>query len=190
MSASEQVGVRCGERFSTYPSCSDGPCAPRSGLQELGVGAETASRCCRNSLEFLESSIATVPLGASAVPINWHWRGEEIAHVLRDSRAKVLLAHADLWPAVADSVPEEVSVVLVPGADGDRERAPAEVRWWPNWLEGNEPWAQAPERGPVSIIYTSGTTGRPKGVMITRQRTPASRRSLIGEISAAGASAR
>ena len=68
----------------------------------------------RNSIEFLEASIATVPLGASAVPINWHWRGEEIAHVLLDSGAKVLIVHDDLWPAIAASVPEGVAVVVVP----------------------------------------------------------------------------
>jgi acyl-CoA synthetase (AMP-forming)/AMP-acid ligase II len=73
----------------------------------------------RNSIEFLEASIATVPLGASAVPINWHWRSEEIAHVLSDSGAKALIAHADLWPEIAPSVPDGVAVVLAPARGED-----------------------------------------------------------------------
>ncbi len=96
--------------------------------------------------------------------------------------------HADLWPAIAASVPEGVQVILVP-ADGESPRPPdaslpAGAPWWPEWLAGHEPWAQPPEAAPVSIIYTSGTTGRPKGVV----RTPATdeqregTRALLGEI--------
>ena len=92
------------------PSCSGARCARARGLLDLGIGAgDRVALLLRNSIEYLEASIATVPLGASAVPINWHWRGEEIAHVLIDSRAKALVVHADLWPAIAPSVPEGVA---------------------------------------------------------------------------------
>jgi long-chain acyl-CoA synthetase len=57
-------------------------------------------------------------------------------------------------------------VIVVPTTTTDAQ-APADSQelWWPRWLEGNEPWAQAPLTAPPSIIYTSGTTGRPKGVV-------------------------
>jgi long-chain acyl-CoA synthetase len=178
-----QIGVRCGERFSTYPELFARAARAARGLHRLGVGAgDRVALLLHNSLEFLEASIATVPLGASAVPINWHWRGEEIAHVLDDSAAKVLVVHSDLWPGIAASVPDGLALVVVPG-EGAPEIPQRAVRW-PDWLEQNEPWAEAPETSPVSIIYTSGTTGRPKGVV----RTPASPeqrqavQGLIGEI--------
>jgi long-chain acyl-CoA synthetase len=185
VSSQERIGVRCGERFSGYRELFGRALRATSGLHELGVGAgDRVALLLRNSLEYLEASVATVPLGASAVPINWHWRGEEIAHVLSDSRAKVLIAHADLWPDVADSVPADVSVVLVPDAGGGPPAGSARAQQWPTWLAANEPWAQAPEQGPVSIIYTSGTTGRPKGVV----RSPATDeqraagQALLGEL--------
>jgi long-chain acyl-CoA synthetase len=185
VTANEQVGVRCGGRFSTYAELFGRALRATSGLAELGVGAgDRVALLLRNSTEFLEASIATVPLGASAVPINWHWRGEEIAHVLADSRAKVLIVHSDLWPAVAPSVPDGVAVVLVPGDEEAPAVAPADVGRWPEWLAASEPWAQPPERGPMSIIYTSGTTGRPKGV-VRAPTTDAQREAgstLIGEI--------
>ena len=84
----------------------------------------------RNSIEFLEASIATVPLGANAVPINWHWRGEEIAHVLTDSEAKVLVVHADLWPAIAQSVPDGLKLVVVAAEDGSPRRRASPTRRW------------------------------------------------------------
>jgi len=186
MDAEGQTGVRCGERFSTYPELFGRALRATGGLHALGVSAgDRVALLLRNSLEFLEASIATVPLGASAVPINWHWRAEEIAHVLRDSGAKVLIAHADLWPAIAAAVPESIVLVLVPGEEGEpRSEVAAGAHWWPQWLAASAPWQQPPETAPVSIIYTSGTTGRPKGVV----RSPATdeqrgaTQALLGEL--------
>jgi long-chain acyl-CoA synthetase len=187
----EQIGVRCGERFTSYPDLFGRALCATRGLHELGIGAgDRIALLLRNSIEFLEASIATVPLGASAVPINWHWRGDEIAHVLLDSRAKALVVHADLWAAIAPSVPDGLAVIVVPDGDAgslDADVAatlPAGALVWPDWLAANEPWAQPPEGAPVSIIYTSGTTGRPKGVV----RTPATdeqreaTQAMLGEI--------
>ena len=105
MSAQEETGVRCGASFSTYPEVFGRALRVAGGLNALGVGAgDRVALLLRNSIEFLEASIATAPFGASAVPINWHWRGDEIAHVLGDSGAKALIAHAGLWPAIGPSV--------------------------------------------------------------------------------------
>jgi long-chain acyl-CoA synthetase len=165
-----EIGVRCGDRFAAYPDLFAGALRATRGLHDLGLGAgDRVALLLRNSIEFLQASIATVPLGASAVPINWHWRGEEIAHVLRDSAARVLIAHADLVPAISASIPHGVAVVEVPadtadsGADG--AQAADATGSWAGWLARNQPWEQPPEGAPVSIIYTSGTTGRPKGVV-------------------------
>jgi long-chain acyl-CoA synthetase len=185
MDLQELVGVRCGGRFVTYPELFGHALRATRALHELGVGkGDRVATLLHNSIEFLEAAIATVPLGASAVPINWHWRGEEIAHVLRDSGAKVLIVHADLWPAIAASLPAGVAVVVIDAqpADAGTEALPdAAARngspdaavaplpagaWsWSALLAQCEPWEQPPEGAPVSIIYTSGTTGRPKGVV-------------------------
>src|SRR5271168_1326665 len=110
-----EIGVRCAGRFTTYPDLFGRALRASSGLLELGVGSgDRVALLLRNSIEFLEASIATAPLGASAVPINWHWRGEEVAYVLRDSRAKVLVLHADLWPSIAAAAPDGLALVLVP----------------------------------------------------------------------------
>jgi long-chain acyl-CoA synthetase len=192
MERREQPGVRCGERFRSYADLFARALRASSGLQELGIGAgDRVALLLRNSIEFLEASIATVPLGASAVPINWHWRAEEIAHVLADSGAKALIVHADLWPEVAASVPDSVAIVVVP-SDGASPELPGGACWWESWLEEAPPFAAAPEAPPVSIIYTSGTTGRPKGVV--RQTASESQReagrALLNEVFALGSEER
>jgi len=160
MEGSEEIGVRCGGGEAGYPELFGAALRASSGLAAAGVGAgDRVALLLRNSLEFLQASIATVPLGASAVPINWHWRGEEIAHVLADSGAKALVMHADLWPALEGRLPEGVALVAIGAGE-----VPGAIRW-EDWMEGMEPWQQAPEAAPISIIYTSGTTGKPKGVV-------------------------
>ncbi len=155
----EEARVRCGAEEVSYAELFGAALRATAGLAALGVGAgDRVALLLRNSLEFLEASIATVPLGASAVPINWHWRGEEIAHVLSDSGAKTLVLHADLWPSVAEHVPADVAPVVVGSGEVPGARS------WNEWMAG-EPWQEAPESAPVSIIYTSGTTGKPKGVV-------------------------
>ena len=185
MLAQGQIGVRCGGRFTTYPDMFGRALRATRGLLELGVGAgDRVALLLRNSIEFLEASIATVPLGASAVPINWHWRGDEVAHVLLDSGAKALVVHADLWPAIAPSVPAGLALVVVPAEGNGAADLPEGALRWSDWLAVNEPWEQPPEAPPASIIYTSGTTGRPKGVV----RTPATdaqregTQAMLGEI--------
>ena len=189
MGEDEEIGVRCGERFLSYPQLFGHALRATTGLSELGVGAgDRVALLLRNSIEFLEASIATVPLGASAVPINWHWRGEEIAHVLSDSGAKVLVLHSDLWPAIADSLPEGIALVVVEADEGAEGGTAAEmgpgVLEWSRWMAELAPSEQPPETAPVSIIYTSGTTGKPKGVV----RTPATdeqreaTQAMLGEI--------
>jgi long-chain acyl-CoA synthetase len=185
----EEPGVRCGAREVSYPELFGGALRVTRALHDLGVGAgDRVAMLLRNSIEFLQGSIATVPLGASAVPINWHWRGEEIAHVLTDSGARVLIAHEDLLAAVASAVPAGVTVITVPGerpspaAPAGTEPAADALSW--SELIAGEPWADAPESAPVSIIYTSGTTGRPKGVVrdaATEKQREATQQ-LLGEI--------
>jgi long-chain acyl-CoA synthetase len=188
MTRSASVGVRCGERFETYPELFAGALKASGGLNELGVGAgDRVALLLANSIEFLQASIATVPLGASAVPINFHWRAEEIAHVLLDSEAKALIVHADLWPEVAAHVPAGVATVVVPAdgaADGSSLAVPSGVRSWPQWLEDATPYGGVADAAPSSVIYTSGTTGRPKGV-VRRPRGDAEReaaRALISDL--------
>jgi len=178
-------GVSCDGRFVSYPELFGRALRATRGLHELGVGAgDRVALLLRNSIEFLEASIATAPLGAGAVPVNWHWRADEIAHVLTDSAAKVLIVHDELWPAIAAGVPDGIAVIAVPGASPQPPRLPAGALRWQDWLAGCEPWEQPPQAPPVSIIYTSGTTGRPKGVvrMPATEEQRAATQAMLGEI--------
>jgi len=145
-----------------------------TGFDSLGVGAgDAVAIMLRNDFPFFEATFAAGRLGAHAVPINWHYMGEETEHILRDSAAKALVVHADLLPQIEDSLPEGLAVLVVGtpseiaeayGIDGESARVPAGRTDWEAWLEGFGAWTDPPRDSPGAMIYTSGTTGRPKGV--------------------------
>ena len=47
------------------------------------------------------------------VPINWHLKAEEVAYILADSGAKILVCHADLLPQIRDGLPADVRLLVV-----------------------------------------------------------------------------
>jgi long-chain acyl-CoA synthetase len=142
-------------------------------LADLGVGRDdTVALLLRNDHPFFETSFAAAQLGALVVPINWHATADEVAFILGDCGAGVLVAHADLYRGVAGAVPDQVVVRLVAtppdlaeayGIDGEACVPHGHVEWGP-WIESYEPRPGDPPPGLSSMIYTSGTTGRPKGV--------------------------
>ncbi len=107
-------------------------------------------------------------LGAVYVPINLAYRGGLLAHVVANSDAKLIVAHADLVGRLAeiDRAALTTAVVLngvapaIPGlamhARDTLEPADGEL---PPLMREIAPWDMQ------SIIYTSGTTGPSKGVM-------------------------
>ncbi|MFD2354882.1 AMP-binding protein [Nonomuraea ferruginea] len=67
------------------------------GLRALGVGKEDmVAILVHNGREYIELALATIQLGAYIVPINTHLAPPELAYIVKDSTAKVLVAHSDL----------------------------------------------------------------------------------------------
>ena len=146
-----------------------------TGLAEFGVCAGDAiGVVLRNDFPFFEASYAAQRLGAYSVPVNWHGKTQEIAHVLNDSGAKVVVAHADLLPEVAPAMPSGVPLFVVPtppeiaSAYGIEQQGlchpSADALLWEDLVACFPPLPEAPAGVASSMIYTSGTTGNPKGV--------------------------
>ena len=144
------------------------------GFHDAGVRpGDSVALFLRNDFPFLIASHAAIRLGAYAVPVNWHFKAEEVAYILADCGARVLVVHADLWPQIADGVPSNVLVLVAPTAPElaaayriapDAAHVPAGMTDWDRWLASHAPWDGPSAPPTTSMIYTSGTTGRPKAV--------------------------
>jgi long-chain acyl-CoA synthetase len=83
-----------------------------TGLAALGVApGQCVAILMRNDIAFMESAYAAQSLGAYAVPINWHFKAEEIGYILADCGARVLIGHADLLAPIAAELPAGITLI-------------------------------------------------------------------------------
>jgi fatty-acyl-CoA synthase len=136
-------------------------------LSRRGVGfGDRVMILMLNRTEFIESYLAANRIGAIAVPVNFRMTPPEIAFLVSDCQAAVLITEsvlAQVAVAVRDIEPTLKTVIVAGGADGDVLDYD-ELR-----VEQGTPAAlvDIPNDSPALIMYTSGTTGRPKGAVLT-----------------------
>ncbi len=126
-------------------------------LASRGIGADdVVAVLMKNSAAFIELVFATSHIGAVYLPINYRLSADEVAYIVGNSGAKLLIADEELASVAAGAAPvvlldeaaQSTATHLAPGIDP----APMHVR---------QP------RDLMRLMYTSGTTDRPKGVMLT-----------------------
>lgn len=141
-----------------------------AGLAVRGLAdGERVAVLADNSLDYVVLQYALSVTGGILVPINTRLAAPEIAYILEDSGAGLLLH---------DSVHAEKAAASAPGGieTARLDETEAAVGLWA-WVEATMAGDGAPppeavrdwER-PSTILYTGGTTGRPKGAVINHRR--------------------
>jgi long-chain acyl-CoA synthetase len=131
------------------------------GLRALGLErGDTVAIVVPNGFEMLAVYLGATQIGLYLTPINHHLVGPEIAYIVNDSEAKVLVGH-ERFAAELEKATAEISL-------------PADRRFAIGTVAGFRPFAQLtadqPDTAPEDRVagapmhYTSGTTGQPKGV--------------------------
>jgi long-chain acyl-CoA synthetase len=188
----EPAQVRSGDRARPLTEVKARASRLAAGLRELGVGhGDRYAIVLRNETAFLEATLAAGVIGAVPVPVNWHWTGEDLRHLLHDSASRVVIAHTDLLPAVERHAPDGTTIVEaavppeVAAAYGLGDVAPTGRHLVLDELvEAHQPVAEPNTQPPLGVIYTSGTTGLAKGILrepITAETLPVLAK-LVGEL--------
>jgi long-chain acyl-CoA synthetase len=134
---------------------------------------DTIALMLRNEPALMDVMLAARQLGLYFTPLNWHFKSEEAAYIIRDCGAKALFAHTDLLQQIRDGIPSDVSVLalrphpLTMAAYNIQEPAtlvPDGTSDWAALVAEATPLATSATIPRGMIAYTSRTTGRPKGV--------------------------
>ncbi len=141
-------------------------------VRELGVKpGDRVALLLMNGVEFIESFFALAKIGVVVVPLNWRLVADELAFILKDSGAGVLIyggEFAEVAGALQSRGPDATAIAewIQVGGEG----IPGFARSYGALHQSapeTEPGIGAEEEDLLYIMYTSGTTGLPKGAMHT-----------------------
>ena len=155
--APDSAALLIGDRVTTYADLDAGVGRLASWLlnQAGGPGERVASWSAKTRLACL-MPLAAARAGLIHVPVNPLLKGPQVAHILSDSGAKLLITNGARAEMLGDGLPGECVVqdlkigeeVIDSGGQG-------------------LPLSIAEPDDLAAILYTSGSTGRPKGVMLS-----------------------
>jgi long-chain acyl-CoA synthetase len=121
-----------------------------------------------NAPHFIEALYGALRAGLVAVPVNVAFTAEEVAHILADSGASMVVVaepYAGVLRGLRETLPALESVVVA-GASSP----PVGTQTWRQFLgaAGDAPAPVAAGEEALALLqYTSGTTARPKGAMLS-----------------------
>ena len=152
----------CGERRMNWREVAQQSAQIAAGLREIGVQrGDRIALLLGNRIEFVLALFGAAHLGAVTVLLSTRQQKPEIAYVLNDCGAKLLIHETALADRVPDArdIPELMHRVSVDDTGASQFCE----------LIGDGPLpapADVGEQDTAMILYTSGTTGRPKGAML------------------------
>ena len=153
----------CGVRRMTWREVAQQSAQIAAGLRKMGLqSGDRIALLLGNRIEFALAMFGAAHLGAVTVILSTRQQKPEIAYVLADCGAKLLIHEATLADRLPDSrdTPDLKSRVSVE----DNESA-SQFSGLTDNAAAHEP-AAVGEEDTAMILYTSGTTGRPKGAML------------------------
>ena len=162
----DRLALVHGSQRVTWREFDDRASRLAAAFRALGLGVDSkVALYLYNGNEYLEATTAAFKLGAAHVNVNYRYLEDELAYLIDNSDAEILLFHGDLGERVAkvrDRLPQLRAIVQVDDGSELLDGALA----YEDLVARHEPIERTERTGDeLYILYTGGTTGMPKGVM-------------------------
>lgn len=140
-----------------------------NGLIAEGLGVQSrVALLAKNSDRFYDIYFGAAKANNAIVPVNWRLAPPEIAYIINDCEAPLLIIGCE-YLALFESIRSELRTVkLVLVVDGTAAGYRSFDEWQASQSE-QDPGLSGEEDMTVIQLYTSGTTGLPKGVQLTNR---------------------
>jgi len=156
-------------RETTYRELDERASRVANGLIGAGVGpAGRIAVLAKNSDSFFELYYGATKAGAVLVPVNFRLAPPEVAFVVNDAEAEVLLVGRDFYDLVAGIAGELAGVKRIIALDGGHDDW-SDYAAWRDQQSPDDPRREQDPTDTAIQVYSSGTTGHPKGVEIAHQ---------------------
>ena len=159
-----QTGLIFEGRAYTYAEMNDRTNQAAAALQALGVRrGDRIAWIARNLAIFWDALFGAAKIGAVMTPINWRLAPAEIAQILADSEAAVLVGEKDFITPLEDAGAKLPAKTLM------LETGAGSFDALVNTQDAVEAKCAAHIDDAFIQLYTSGTTGLPKGVVLSHR---------------------
>lgn len=160
------VSLVLGDRTLTWAQLLSRSSQVAQGLRRAGVKSQDrVAFLDKNGIEHFEVFYGCSLLNAVSVDVNWRLAAPEVAFIVNDSQAEVLIVGQE-FVAILDAIVNDLAnvktIIVIGGhpSHNDYER-------WVSAQSAVDPKVSTKPSDVAFQLYSSGTTGRPKGVMLT-----------------------
>ena len=163
----QREGLVCGEIRRSFAELNERANRLAHAMLALGVGhGDRVALLALNEPEYFDMLFGLGKIAATLVPINYRLAGPEIAFVLSDCEARVLVFGGDFAETV-DSIRSQIPVKEFVAISDDAPQWASSYETLIRGSSAEEPAIRGGDDDTLTILYTSGTTGRPKGAELS-----------------------